>query len=127
MKKLMDMSPVEVNRVIRKLKEALSSDAGERPAMAYAGIDEDDYKMITERHPELKKIAERASGILGAEASMVIRESITEDRDVKTARWYKEHTDPRFSAKVKVEGDVSLSAEERGEAVDRLFDELKNG
>lgn len=123
MKRVAEMTTPELRRVIKRLKEALAADAGERPAMAYADICEEDYRLITERHPEIVELAKKAGGKLGAKASINIKDAI-EEGDLPTSKWYKEHTDERYMSKVKVEGGVNLSADDREKAIEALFEEI---
>lgn len=125
MKKLIEMEQKEIRAVVKKLEEALSSDAGERAAIAYAGIDEEDYRLLAERHPKIKEIAKNASGVLGAKASMNIKEAINEG-DVPTSKWYKELTDERYSKKVNVSA-VVVSEEEREQAMKEMLEGLNDG
>lgn len=123
MKPLLERSQKEIREALRKLEKALRADVGELPACNFAGITKEEYDIIIERHPDIKKLAERAGDVLGVKASMNIADAI-EQQDVKVSQWYKEHTDPKFSKKMKVEGNVSLSAEEREQAIEQLLDEL---
>lgn len=125
MKPVVERSTKEIKKVIARLEDALGAGVGELAACDYAEIDHSDFETLIKMHPELKRLAEKSLSVLGVKASIVIKEAI-EEKDLPTARWYKEHTDPNFSRHVKVENSVSLSADERGEVVDKLFDEIKN-
>lgn len=127
MTKVIDMTQPQIRKTVKKLKEALGADSGERAAMAYAKVDEEDYKLLTERHPELIDLAKRAAGAIGAKASINIKEAI-DDGDIPTSRWYKEHTDDKFQKKVKVDGvQVVVTEEEREEAMKEMLEGLNDG
>lgn len=123
MKPITERSPKEIREILKKLMFALDADVGEKPACDYAGITKEDFEMLVEKNPDIRLRAERAGSVIGVKASNNIKEAI-EDGDVRVSQWYKEHTDPKFSKKVEMQGAVNLSAEDRGEAIENLFDEL---
>lgn len=123
MKPLLEMNKDEIKKVIKRLKKSLESDVGELAACDYAGITREEYDLIASKHPDIKVLAQRAGSVLGVKASINIAEAIN-DKDVKVSQWYKEHTDPKYSKKMQVEGSVTLSADEREEKIDEIFDKL---
>lgn len=123
MKPIEQRSREEIKKVIKDLKNALESAVGVVSACKFAGISEADYEKLARINPEIRELAENADSVLGVKASINIKEAI-EEKDLRTSRWYKEKTDPKFSNKVQVDGAVVVSAEDREKAIEEMLEDL---
>lgn len=110
--------------IIDKLVYACNNfSATNNQACIYAGISKRKFNIMLKDHPELLDTMEMARDNLSFKAKQNIRESIINEGDIKTSKWWLEHHDSNeFSTTIK--GDISTSTSLNFEDKDEIFAKL---